>query len=349
METIINNNNTQNALSTFFDKYSEPQYTDKLWSFYRAHVLYTESINRTNATTDLTFYEDLLNALRTSSQLQYKTHADLQIQACMVEETMVSLEGVVELIKKAIPVGAIYNLSPTADELDLLIVLEKSCTKAYQEFESILDLTKLGFKKGMCTVHSYGLLHSLMSRGHVFYNTACVEHNIIYKKNNEELLVPLSRTLFEKTKSESEILFKGGIDKAVHFYNGVQLYINNEVYDMAMFMLQQACELTYRSLLNVLRGKDVKCHSLVVLRKHVKRYAPEVLGVFSAVEEEEIKYLQLLEEAYVKSRYYYDYTIDPSLISHLNKSIGLLQQKAINLFKHKMDVLTQKIEALGIN
>lgn len=208
---------TSNTLDTFFDKYSESQYVDRLWHFYRSHLLYAERLTRIASSQDRTFYNDLLQLLQYCKQLKEQGALAIQLQPCFVEESLVSLEGVIELIKRAIPVGIIYNLSNKADELDLVVVLEKSCTKAYEEFEDLLDLAQLGFKKGRCTVHSYGLLHHLMSNGHVFYNTACVARNVIYQKNNETLFNPLSQQLFKKIKAEAETQFKNGIDKASIF------------------------------------------------------------------------------------------------------------------------------------
>ncbi|KQB99478.1 HEPN domain-containing protein [Pedobacter sp. Hv1] len=352
MQTLEDNTPyNDNVLAAFFDKYNKSQYTDKLWSFYRAHLLYAERVNRTASTQDRAFYNDLLNVLQHCKQL--KDHIDIaqpiKLQPYFVENSLVSLEGVIELIKRAIPVGIIYNLSRSADELDLVVVLEKNCTKAYQEFEDLLDLAQLGFKKGQCTVHSYGLLHHLINNGHVFYNTACVARNVIYQKNNEVLFNPASSCLFEKIKLEAETQFKVGMDKALHFYEGAQLYIKNGLDDIAMFMLQQACELTYRCLLHVLRGKGVKSHSPMLLRKHLKRFAPEIIGVFSPIEEEEIKYLQLLEDAYVNSRYNQHYKIAHTSIVHLNNSVALLQQKATHLFQYNMDILDRKIMEFGVN
>ena len=341
--------NNDNALVAFFTKYNETQYTDKLWSFYRAHLLYTEQVNRTVSTQDRAFYNDLLSVLAHCKGLKRQTDQRIKLQPYFVEESLVSLEGVIELIKRAIPVGIIYNLSRSTEELDLVVVLEKNCTKAYQEFEDLLDLAQLGFKRGQCTVHSYGLLHHLINNGHVFYNTACVAHNVIYQKNNEALFSPASSSLFEKIKLEAETQFKVGMDKALHFYEGAQLYIKNGLDDIAIFMLQQACELTYRCLLHVLRGKAVKSHSPILLRKHLKRFAPEIIGVFSPIEEEEIKYLQLLEDAYVNSRYNQHYKVAHSSIVHLNSSVALLQQKAGHLFQHNMDILDRKIKEFGVN
>ncbi len=336
-----------NGLTSFFNQYTEAQYTEKLWHFYKAHVHYTEMATASNAATDLVFYESLLRLLQNCRQLQLPLPEPIQLQPYLVEQTLVSLEGIVNLLKSAIPVGVIYNLSPIPTELDLMVVLEKGCSRSHQEFEHILDLSQLGFKKGACTVHSHGLLYKLLLDGHIFYNTACIASNIIYKKNNEELFVSPSPNLLQQTKTQAERHFKAAMHKAVQFYNGVQHYIGNGVNDMAVFMLQQACELTYRCLLNALRGKDVKCHSLVVLRKHLKRYAPAIIGIFSPIEEEELQYLKLLEEAYVKARYNENYTIAQGLMLHLNQSVGVLQQKANQLFKHQMEVLGHKINGLG--
>ncbi len=327
---------TTKEIDDFFKKYPLEQLENKLSEFRSDMRHLSESRNEIN------FYEDLWSILK-----NLKNSADCfypqTIEPCLDEQTLVCLEGVINLIKQAIPVGSIYNLSGDKTVLDLIIVLERSCTKAYSDFEHVIDLATLGYETGTCTIHNYGLLNKLIQNGHLFYHTACIEKNVIYKKSNAEAFICNDVDRIIAAKLEAEQTFEKGIAKAVNFYDGAQHYIEADLNDMAMFMLHQACELTYRCLLNVLRGKDVKCHSPAVLLKHLKRFAPAIVGIFDALEEKELDYLQVLEDAYVKSRYNRNYNIENELLIFLNQKIALLQQTAIHLFNEKMEILADQI------
>ena len=252
------------------------------------------------------------------------------------------LEDVIQLLAKVIPVDTIYNLSREIDRLDLLIVQDKNCNKAYSEFEPLIEMATLGYEKAECTVHNYGHLKELINKGHLFYSTACSGSNIVFQQN-DQLFFQLEASHLEWAKNTAKPLFDGYMAKAVYFYKGAQQYLADEVGYMAAFMLQQACELTYRCLLKTFRGKDVKCHSPAVLRKYLKRYAPAIIGVFSEDETEELKYLSILEEAYIKARYEKHYEIELSLLQFLNERVGLLQDLAISSFETKMKVLEDAV------
>jgi HEPN domain-containing protein len=324
-----------NLIPNFFENYPPDWINAKLQSFCNVKMLADDAVAIDPVCNDLQFYTDLMELLYSLK------NPSLYYPSCMIvpsftEQTLVSVEGVVNLIKQAIPVGIIYNLGRSNEELDLIVVLERSCTRGYDEFESIIDLALLGYQKGTCTVHNYGLLNTLISKGHLFYATACIEANIVYQKSTDESFKPIASELVIAACATAHGLFKNGMEKATSFYDGAQHYLNEGENEMAVFMLQQACELTYRCLLNVLRGKDLKCHSPAILRKHLKRFAPEIIGIFSANESVELEYLSVLEDAYVKSRYHQDYKIGQSLICLLNEKVGLLQERSTALFADRI-------------
>lgn len=257
------------------------------------------------------------------SSLNHTLFAGVSVNECL----SIGLAGVVNLIVQAIPVGLIYNLGKKQTHPDLLVVLEKKCTKAYSEFENIIELAMLGFPMGTCTIHNYGLLNAQMQNGHLFYNSVCVPNNVIYQKNESEVLGVASEEAMVSAREEAAFLFNTCLQRAVNFYDGAQYYFQKGHLEMTMFMLHQACELTYRCLLKVLRGRDLKCHSLTVLRKHIRRFAPSVIGVFSEIEEEELYHLQLLEDAYTQARYEPNYSVDQDELSILFAKVGLLQEE----------------------
>jgi hypothetical protein len=164
---------------------------------------------------------------------------EINAMPSVCEFTLVSMEGFVELIKQAIPIGMIYNLSKKRREIDLIIVLEKSCTKAYSEFERIIELLMLGFDNGTCTIHNYGLLNAQLSKGHLFYTSACVMENLIYRKSTEEVFSVPNEETIAIIKEEAAILFNVALQRVVNFYEGTQYYLERGRFEMAMFMLHQ--------------------------------------------------------------------------------------------------------------
>jgi HEPN domain-containing protein len=316
----------------FFQKYSSEAVSEKLAQFSNGfQLLALPAIESANV--ELDFLQEVKYVLEKVRIQTCRSDVICTLTPSFSEQTLVSLEGVVTLIKQAIPVGVIYNLGKVNGELDLIVVLEKSCTKPYTAYEHVVDLALLGYENGTCTIHNYGLLNAQLMSGHLFYSSVCIEENVVYRKNTSEIFGYASPEIVEEIKIKSANVFSAGITKAINFYQGAQQYLADELYEMAIFMLQQACELTYRCLLNVLRGKDLKCHSPIVLRKHIRRFAPEIIGIFSSVEEEEIQYLQVLEEAYIKSRYQIDYTIERDLLFFLNGKVAQLQDWAKVVFE----------------
>ena len=119
------------------------------------------------------------------------------------------------------------------------------------------------------------------------------------------------------------------------FFKGACKFANESESTISAFMLQQACELTYRSLLLALRGKQVKCHDLVVLRKHLSHFAPTILGILDADEGKEIALLTSIQDAYIKSRYDQTYKISLNDLVNSISAADKLIQMAQEIFNYQ--------------
>ena len=246
--------------------------------------------------------------------------------------TSVGFEGVVNFLKQTIPIGTIYNLSNNTKALDLVIVLEKSCGKALSDFEDVIDIAMLGYDNSVCTLHTFGGLNKLLLEGNLFYNWVCVERNVIYRKNNAEQLPYVSEQVYMLKNTYFNRLFKIEMIKACSFLDGATYFMDLSRFELAVFMLQQAVELTYRCFLNLMRGKDIKCHELYVLRRNIKRFAPQLLGAFSDNEEEELHYLSVLGKSYCDARYNRDYKIRKEEVILLHQKVKELHSRSFDLF-----------------
>ncbi|WP_343531195.1 HEPN domain-containing protein [Pedobacter sp.] len=255
------------------------------------------------------------------------------------EFTLVSFEGVITLLKQAIPVGSIYNLSKGNDALDLIIVLEKGCGRKLEIFDDIIDISLLGYENSYCTLHTFGHLNQQICEGNLFYGTACAEENLIYRKSVSNQLPVVNAQVYQNRKAYLDVLFNAEMKRACSFFDGASYYVGNRQLELAVFMLQQSVELTYRCFLNLLRGKDMKCHSLSTLRKNIRRGASKLIGIFSKEEEEELFYLDFLEKGYCEARYNREYRVDKEMVLWLRQKVWELHSTAFDLYASMMNTM----------
>lgn len=334
----------EQAFSRFFGKYSQRdiyQYLQKLWKCYREN----NRLIGHNSHKEADFLEELLNVLNSLASSCEYSEEEMFIDCSFSEHTLVCFDGIVSLLKQAIPIGTIYNLSNQKEKLDLIIVLEKCCGKSLDTFENVIDMSLLGYPDSVCTLHTFGYLKQQMLEGNFFYSSVCIEKNVVYRKSTAEQLPNPGFKIYEMTITRCRNIFDAEMKKASAFLNGALFYIDAGIYELAVFMLQQTAELTYRCFLTIMRGKDIKCHSLTVLRRNLKRFAPYLTGIFSMDEEEELRDLEILEKGYCDARYNHGYTITEQTVSSLYQKVNMLYQKAFVLFADKIKDLKDEAGA----
>ena len=92
------------------------------------------------------------------------------------------------------------------------------------------------------------------------------------------------------------------LERAEKFKKNAQFNFENGDYDLAMFHIEQACQLMIKAKLLDLKGYFERTHSL-------RKLLSEVIDVVEGVEEFLNKYkvvLRNLERAYITSRYYFE-------------------------------------------
>ncbi|MXV16546.1 HEPN domain-containing protein [Pedobacter sp. HMF7056] len=118
--------------------------------------------------------------------------------------------------------------------------------------------------------------------------------------------------------------------KAVTFYTGAKFYQEAKESAMAMFMLQQAAELTFRTVAIALYGMERRTHSIRSLKKLNRRLAPQLNSIFPADTEIEEHLLKVLEDAYLDARYAENYTLsDEDMLTFLSRVENLIETAQI--------------------
>ena len=110
---------------------------------------------------------------------------------------------------------------------------------------------------------------------------------------------------FGMARSDFEYWFRKGPD----FLDGVDFYLKQGNPNMAAFLLHQAAENLYHTLLLVFTGYKPKLHDLEKLGHLTGGFGKALLTIFPTATEEERQRFLLLKRAYTEARYERGYRI----------------------------------------
>lgn len=124
---------------------------------------------------------------------------------------------------------------------------------------------------------------------------------------------------------EAEIIRR----RAEAFLRNAERLIAEKEWDLAVFNLEQYCQLILKYKLLVRRGSYPRTHSLRVLIRIIGEEVPKILELVES--ERYLHYIARLEEAYITSRYL-PYTYE--------------EREVVDLYKFVVKVFKQYVEKL---
>lgn len=167
-------------------------------------------------------------------------------------------------------------------------------------------------------------LNQAIDKGFYFYTDIKKEGVMLYdsgryklarwRKPNFEEIEELARRYYNKNFNRGELFLKNAAFNAS---------IGEDT--MASFMLHQACENFYRSVILTYTLYTYKDHNLESLSGSAKTHSLEISKVFPRDTEEEERLFELLLKAYVQSRYNLTFTVTKEDIEALMPKVELLR------------------------
>ncbi len=108
-------------------------------------------------------------------------------------------------------------------------------------------------------------------------------------------------------------------------------------YKHAAFMLHQAAESFYGTVLLVYTNYKPKTHDLDTLRRLAANHDPAFFTVFPLRTKQERDRFDKLRQAYVGARYHDDYKITPQELKYLARCVELLRDQTETSCNNKME------------
>jgi uncharacterized protein len=166
--------------------------------------------------------------------------------------------------------------------------------------------------------------------GHPFAAAVYEKAFLLYQ--NDEMPLPFPATVNEDAiKKETEQLFTRTKIKVQEFLAGAELYTIRVQYKMAAFMLHQAAEQALRTMLIINTGLRINTHSIDKLVRYCTLFCFELPHIFPRRNEKDKRIFQLLQKAYIDTRYKDDFHIKLEELIIINSQV----KELLCLYKKK--------------
>ncbi|KQN32539.1 hypothetical protein ASE92_18255 [Pedobacter sp. Leaf41] len=219
------------------------------------------------------------------------------------------LKMFLQLIVEVIPVSYIFCYSAGIEPIRLILVSDPYSYLANDEVKNIVTFTNSTQPSIQIIYREYGTVNDLLQRGDFFLSTNCIDANCIYKKSGPYNLKPSSDKLITALRDHASNTFKNGLKRAAEFYELANFYFEQEKGNLTAFLLHQTCEQVLRTLIILNKTATVRSHQLILLQKEAAFYYPALQNIFDDHQRKELKWLMLLQTAYVGARYEENYKI----------------------------------------
>jgi uncharacterized protein len=172
--------------------------------------------------------------------------------------------------------------------------------------------------------HDIDFFNRRLRKGQYFFSDIKKEGIWLYNSGRFELAEE-KELMPEEYKHSAEEDFNYYFEKSNKFNKLFFFALREQDYSEAAFLLHQATESLYSTILLVLTRYKPNTHDLEKLSKRVAGIKPEFLKVFPQGTEEERRLFELLRKAYVSARYNKNYKITSEELIWLSERVSILR------------------------
>lgn len=224
-------------------------------------------------------------------------------------------------------------------DYDFLIVTKDSNQKEFEVLDKIINRSRHLFKTPVnALIHEIDYVNEGLEIGQYFF-TDIVKEGILLFDNEAAQFAKPRELSSDELKGIAQSYFDSWFVNAVDFMDGVILYQQNKKFKKSIFLLHQAAEHFYNTVLLVFTGYKPKTHNLDKLRQYTKHVSVELYAIFLYPTEnhQEVQLFNLLKKGYIDARYKNDYLITEEQLDILIKRIFLMQNIVEKICKKKIN------------
>lgn len=226
-----------------------------------------------------------------------------------------------------------------SSDYDILVIVEDEPTANKNGFWYEIEnkAGKLPVQTPLTIIaHDINFVNRKLETGQYFFTDIKKEGILLYDSGHFKLSQPRELSPKERlgmAKANFKEYFHSAEVFIFHYKNALEI---NE-YKSAAFMLHQAVETFYATVLLVYTNYKPKTHKLDKLCKMAGRYDPAFLKTFPMDTDEQRRCFDLLKQAYVGARYDASYKITEEELKYLAGCVELLKDQTKTSCEKKME------------
>ncbi len=164
-----------------------------------------------------------------------------------------------------------------------------------------------------------------LTEGHPFATSVSKTAECLHDAGNVKHIHPANAGEEQQPVKLNEAYLNAGLNKVEEFLAGADLYRIREQNKMAAFMLHQAAEQALHTLFRISTGLYVNTHSIDKLIRYCSMVSPKIAAIFPRNNYKNEHIFQLLQKAYIDSRYKESYAISIDNLKIITERIRAIE------------------------
>jgi len=178
-----------------------------------------------------------------------------------------------------------------------------------------------------------------LTHGQYFFTEICKQGILIYDSANFKLARRKKLKPAEEKQIATDTLNEV-FESAKRFYGYYEYAFKKCEYKEAAFMLHQATEFSYKTVLLIFGGECPQEHHLDILGDLSADYCPQLKGILPRETDEQKELFELLDYAYIGARYDREYKITKQQLEQLALCVKKLHKLTERICKDKIESFT---------
>lgn len=187
--------------------------------------------------------------------------------------------------------------------------------------------------------HSIGFVNDKIERNYYFFVDILREGIMLFDSGNFRLSEPKNMKPEERQQKAKE-QFEPWFKTANGFLKSFGFSLQEDDLNIAAFLLHQATERYYTTILLVFTDYKPKIHDIEILGEQVGKLHSAFVSVFPRSNADEVRLFELLKKAYIDARYNVNYQIERSELEYLADRVKLLKQLTERICKERIAQFT---------
>jgi len=248
------------------------------------------------------------------------------------------------------------HLSGFSSDFDILVVMSHAKLadinarwqqKANDEFLRLDAIKRSGRKPqpivSMIT-HSIGDMNEKLRLGRYFFADIVKEGVALYEAHGAKKFAKPGNLPPDAVLEEARKYYEKWNERAASFLTVFKTAIDDDELETAAFLLHQATEHFYHCILLVFTLYSPASHNIEHLRSLCEDRDARLIDVWPRATKAERYYFNKLKEAYVKSRYSMEWTIDAERLEWISNKVAHLQNVAKVVCEERLAELEERVK-----